>query len=40
MEELNSLPFQKCEGNRTGAYNAEERGFMKPLPTSPYEPTI
>lgn len=38
LEELNTRPFKKREGNRLSAYNAEERAFMKPLPVTPYEP--
>lgn len=38
LEELNNRAFKKREGCRHSAYIAEEREFMKPLPTTPYEP--
>ena len=40
LEELNSRPFRKREGSRRSAYLEEEREFMKPLPTVPYEPAV
>lgn len=40
LEELNSRPFKKREGSRRAAYLEEEREFMRPLPTTPYEPAI
>ena len=40
LEELNSRPFKKREGSRRSAYLEEEREFMKPLPTIPYEPAV
>jgi len=35
LEELNSYPFKKREGNRNSAYLDEEQAFMKPLPLAP-----
>ena len=40
LEELNSRPFKKREGNRRIAFLEEEREFMRPLPTTPYEPAV
>ena len=40
LEELNSRPFKKREGCRRIAYLEEEREFMRPLPTMPYEPAV
>lgn len=40
LEELNSRPFKKREGNRRTAYLEEEKAFMKPLPVTPYEPAV
>lgn len=40
LEELNSYPFKKREGNRNTAYADEEQDFMQPLPLSPYEPAV
>jgi len=40
LEELNSRPFKKREGSRRIAYLEEEREFMRPLPTTPYEPAV
>ena len=40
LEELNARPFKKREGCRRSAYLAEEREFMKPLPTSAYEAAV
>jgi transposase len=40
LEELNSYPFKKREGNRNTAYLEEEKSFMKPLPLTPYEPAV
>lgn len=40
LEALNDRPFKKREGCRRSAYLAEEREFMKPLPTVAYEPAI
>ena len=40
LEELNSRPFKKREGSRRIAYLEEEREFMRPLPTMPYEPAV
>lgn len=40
LEDLNSYPFKKREGNRNSAYLEEEQAFMKPLPLTPYEPAV
>lgn len=40
LEELNSRPFKKREGNRRIAFLEEEREFMRPLPSTPYEPAV
>lgn len=40
LDELNSYPFKKREGNRREAYLLEEKEFMRPLPGNPYEPSI
>ena len=40
LEELNSRPFKKREGNRRIAFLEEEREFLRPLPTAPYEPAV
>ena len=40
LEELNGRPFKKREGNRRTAFLEEEREFMRPLPTTPYEPAV
>ena len=40
LEELNSFPFKKREGNRREAYLLEEKEFMQPLPANPYEPSV
>ncbi len=37
LEVLNTMPFKKREGCRRDAYLAEEKEFMKPLPSSAYE---
>ena len=37
---MNDRPFKKREGCRRSAYLTEEREFMKPLPTSAYEPAV
>lgn len=37
LEVLNTMPFKKREGCRRDAYLNEEKDFMKPLPSSPYE---
>lgn len=39
LEQLNSYPFKKREGNRLEAYLLEEKEFMQPLPANPYEPS-
>ena len=40
LEELNSRPFQKREGNRHLAYENEEKEYMQPLPFTPFEPAV
>ena len=40
LEDLNDRPFKKREGTRRTAYLQEEKEFMKPLPTVPYEPAV
>ena len=40
LEELNSYPFKKREGNRREAYLRKEKEFMQPLPANPYEPSV
>ena len=40
LEMINTKPFQKRPGNRREAYLSEEKEFMLPLPTRPYEPAI
>lgn len=40
LEDLNSFPFKKREGNRHQAYLQEEKEFMQPLPANRYEPSV
>lgn len=40
LEELNTRPFQRRAGSRRSAYEEEEREFMHPLPSTPYEPAV
>ena len=40
LEELNRRPFRKREGTRREAYLGEERAFLQPLPSTPYELAI
>lgn len=40
LEELNSRPFKKREGNRRSAFENEEKEFMQPLPLTPFEPAV
>ena len=40
LEELNTRPFQKRVGNRRLAFENEEKEFMQPLPSTPYEPAV
>lgn len=40
LNELNDRPFQKREGSRREAYQAEEKDYMQPLPAVHYEPAI
>lgn len=39
LELLNSYPFKKREGCRREAYLQEEKEYMQPLPSNPYEPS-
>lgn len=38
LDELNKRPFKERVGSRSSAYEQEEKIFMRPLPTYPYEP--
>lgn len=40
LEELNDRNFKKRPGSRREAYLEEEKEFMRPLPSEPYEPAI
>lgn len=40
LEELNDRDFKKRPGSRREAYLEEEKEFMLPLPSEPYEPAI
>ena len=40
LEIINTTPFQKRPGNRREAYLSEEKEFMLPLPSVPYEPAV
>ena len=40
LEIINTTPFQKRPGNRRVAYFSEEKEFMLPLPSLPYEPAV
>ena len=40
LEEFNAKPFQKKKGSRLSAFLEEERDFLMPLPTSPYETAV
>lgn len=40
LEELNNRPFKKRKGTRNSAFEEEEKEFLKPLPSMPYEPAI
>lgn len=40
LEIINTTPFQKRPGNRREAYFSEEKEFMLPLPSVPYEPAV
>lgn len=40
LEELNNRPFQKRVGNRRLAFENEEKEFMQPLPSVPFEPAV
>ena len=40
VAEYNDRPFQKKKGSRRSAFEEEEKDFLLPLPTSPYETAI
>ena len=40
LQEFNEKPFQKKKGSRLTAFEEEEKPFLMPLPTSPYETAI
>lgn len=40
LEELNARAFKKRPGCRKSAFDEEEKMFLKPLPSSAYEPSI
>ena len=40
LEELNDRDFKKRPGSRREASLKEEKEFMRPLPSEPYEPAI
>lgn len=40
MEELNSRSFKRRAGSRREAYREEEKEFLRPLPSEPYERAI
>ena len=40
LEELNNRPFKKRPGTRKSAFEEEEKEFLQPLPTEPYEPSF
>lgn len=40
LEELNDRDFKKRPGSRREAYLEEEKEFMQPLPSEPYESAI
>lgn len=40
LEELNRKPFKKRPGDRKTAFELEEKAFLRPLPTVPYEPAL
>ena len=37
MDKFNTKPFQKRDGSRMSVYEEEEKDFMRPLPSMPYE---
>lgn len=37
LEELNNKPFRQKDGCRRSAFENEEKSFLKPLPSAPYE---
>lgn len=37
LEEHNNAPFQKRDGSRRSAFEAEEKQYLKPLPSIPYD---
>ena len=40
LEELNDRDFKKRPGSRRDAYLEEEKEYMRPLPSEPYESAI
>ena len=40
MKEYNERPFQKKKGSRLSAFEEEEKGFLMPLPATPYESAV
>ena len=40
LEEFNAKEFKNREGSRLTAFLNEEKSFLKPLPSSPYEPAV
>lgn len=40
LDEFNSRPFQKRKGCRLSAFMEEEKAFLMPLPTTPYETAV
>jgi len=40
LEEFNTKDFKKREGSRRTAFLNEEKQFLKPLPSTPYEPAV
>lgn len=40
LDEFNQRPFQKKKGCRLSAFEEEEKSFLMPLPTSPYETAV
>lgn len=40
LEELNRKPFRKRPGNRKTAFEEEEKAYLRPLPNTPYEPSL
>lgn len=40
LDEFNSRPFQKRKGCRLSAFEEEEKAFLLPLPSTPYETAV